>query len=393
MKILQLHNAHQTFGGANLVIERENKLLTEAGHQVDTFFVESSEMLAGPKHKQLTSVIWNPEANRAVKRLIAEQGTDIVHLHTPFPFMSPSVVRAAKRVGVPVVMTSHSFRIPCIVGTLQRDGRPCHDCVGAALPVAAVRHRCYHDSLPASAALAASSVLHHRTGTYSSGIDKHLALTPYMKDLLVRDGIAADRVVVHPNFIPDPVTSGNADRSGAVFVGRLVAEKGIETLVEAWRLMGADAPPLRIIGDGAERARLEPTAPDTISFLGEIPNTDVVGHLRSAETLIFPSEWPEGLPITLIEALATATPVIYSDIGNFTALLDDAHCGASFVTGDPKSLAEATTEFFGTLSNKPSTNARSYYEKHFTPDAALQRLEGIYRGIVGSIVSSGTSGG
>ncbi len=398
MKILQLHNAHQTFGGANLVIERENKLLTEAGHQVETFFIESSEMLAGPKHKQLTSVIWNPEANRAVKRLIAEQGTDIVHLHTPFPFMSPSVVRAAKRAGVPVVMTSHSFRIPCIVGTLQRDGAPCHDCVGAALPMAAVRHRCYHDSLPASAALAASSVLHHRSGTYSSAIDQHLALTPYMKDLLVRDGIPADHVTVHPNFIPDPVGAGNSSpaRSGAVFVGRLVPEKGIETMVEAWRLLGPDAPPLRIIGGGDERARLEANAPDTVTFLGEIANPDVVGHLQRAEALIFPSEWPEGLPITLIEALATSTPVLYSDIGNFTALLDDARCGASFITGSPASLADATRAFFagkggadgapgttGTTGEQAQQNARYYYEQHFTPVAALHRLEGIYRGTLG----------
>ena len=394
MRILQLHNAHQTFGGANLVIERENKLLTEAGHQVETFFVESSEMLAGPKHKQLTSVVWNLDANREVRRRIAEQGTDVVHLHTPFPFMSPSVVRAAKRSGVPVAMTSHSFRIPCIVGTLQRNGSACHDCVGAPLPVAAVRHRCYHDSLPASAALAASSLLHHKTGTYSSAIDRHLALTPYMKDLLVRDGIPAERVTVHPNFIPDPIHGGDPatdapERSGAVYVGRLVGEKGIETLVEAWRLLGDNAPPLRIVGGGDERARLEARAPATVSFLGEIPNPDVVGHLRHAEALIFPSEWPEGLPITLIEALATGTPVLYSDIGNFTDLLDDAGCGASFVTGSPESLAETVRSFFGPLGQGQGSRhersqraARAYYQEHFTPAAALHRLEAIYRGII-----------
>lgn len=391
MKILQLHNAHQTFGGANLVIERENKLLTEAGHQVETFFVESSEMLAGPKHKQLTSVIWNPDANREVRRLIAEQGTDVVHLHTPFPFMSPSVVRAAKRSGVPVVMTSHSFRIPCIVGTLQRNGKPCHDCVGATLPIAAVRNRCYHNSLPASAALAASSVLHHRTGTYASAIDQHLALTPYMKDLLVRDGIPSDRVTVHPNFIPDPVgpapSTNEGQRHGAVFVGRLVAEKGVETLIEAWRLLGPEAPPLRIIGGGDERARLEGNAPSTVEFLGEIPNHDVVGHLQRAETLIFPSEWPEGLPITLLEALGTGTPVLYSDIGNFTTLLDEAQCGAPFVTGSPESLADAVRSFFAkSLDDRRAAGAlgRKYYNEHFTPEAALQRLEHIYRGTIGN---------
>ncbi len=390
LRILQLHNEHQTLGGANLVIEREHNVLTEAGHDVRSFFVESSDYLQRSKPTQLTSVIWNHEANRAVRKLIADQRTDVVHLHTPFPFMSPSVVRAAKRSNVPVVMTSHSFRIPCIVGTLRRDDSPCHDCVGAPLPLAGLRNRCYHDSFGASAALTASSILHHRTGTYNSAIDRHLALTPYMADLLVADGIDRRRVVVHPNFIPDPLadratTGSEPPRDGAVFVGRLVDEKGIETMVEAWRLLGPDAPTLTIIGGGPERDRLEAAAPDAVRFAGEIPNTEVVDALERAQVLIFPSEWPEGLPITLIEALATRTPVLYSDIGNFTDLLDDATCGSSFTTGSPASLAETARTFFArttTEQTKAGEAGRAYYDINFTPTAALGRLEAVYNSLV-----------
>lgn len=382
MRILQLHNVHQTVGGANVVIERERSLLKNAGHDVRSFFVESSEYLTGPKARQFSAVIWNPAANRGVKRAIAAQNTDVVHLHTPFPFMSPSVVRAAKQMEVPVVMTSHSFRIPCIAATLRRDGRECHDCVGATIPLAAVRHRCYHDSLAASAALALSSTLHHHTGTFGSGIDRHLALTSYMKDVLVRDGIADDRVVIHPNFIPDPGRSNHQQpRSGAVFLGRLVPEKGVETLVEAWRRLGVDAPPLRIVGEGPERQRLEAAAPSTVSFVGKIPNERVADELARAEVLVFPSEWPEGLGLSWVEALASETPVLYSDIGNFTELLDEARCGHGFTTGSSDSLAKVVDVLFcSTNAERRSLGraGRRFYETHFTPDAALKRLERVY---------------
>ncbi len=387
MRILQLHNMHQTVGGANGVIERERALLDSAGHDVRSLFIESADYLSGPKHRQFSSVIWNPEANRAVRQAIANQNTDVVHLHTPFPFMSPSVIRAAKGVGVPVVMTSHSFRIPCIAATLRRDGNECHDCVGAKTALAGVRHRCYHDSVAASTAMALSSTLHHRTGTYSRAIDKHLALTSYMKDLLVRDGIAADRVEVHPNFIPDPgapAKSGRRARSGALFIGRLVPEKGVETLIDAWRILGPDAPQLQIIGDGPQRSQLEAIAPDNVSFAGEIPNHRVAGELANAEALVFPSEWPEGLGLSWVEALASATPVIYSDIGNFTELLDQARCGYSFTTGSCESLAKAADAFFASSIGERETlgtAARSYYEANFTPTAALERLERIYTGL------------
>jgi glycosyltransferase involved in cell wall biosynthesis len=142
---------------------------------------------------------------------------------------------------------------------------------------------------------------------------------------------------------------------------------------------------LTIAGAGPERDRLAPDAPPTVSFVGELPNKQVLELIGRSEALIFPSQWPEGLGVAWIEALALGTPVIYSDAGSFTDALDEYHCGSRFRAGDPASLAEAVSD----VDNLPeqawnglSRRARISYERHYRPEQALRRLEVIYHSVM-----------
>ena len=89
----------------------------------------------------------------------------MVHVHNTFPLFSPSVLRAAYRLDLPVVATLHNFRLLCANAVLQRDGGPCESCIGK-VPLAAVKHSCYRDSRVQTLPLATSIGVHNALHTW-----------------------------------------------------------------------------------------------------------------------------------------------------------------------------------------------------------------------------------
>ena len=111
------------------------------------------------------SALYNRRAAREVRALIRREKPDIVHIHNTLLCISPSVFRAAKAEGVPVVMTLHNFRLLCPNGILMRNGHICEDCPRRGL-LCAVKHKCYRGSTAQSLVVAAMLALHRRLGTW-----------------------------------------------------------------------------------------------------------------------------------------------------------------------------------------------------------------------------------
>lgn len=387
--VLQLHNFHrERKGGAPEVIRREAAMLGNAGHDVTLFSVDSEDHVNTSQLKQASAIIWNREVQRRLGELVDRNRPDVAHLHTPFPFMSPSVVETLHRRSIPVVMTSHSFRIPCVGTTLERNGEPCELCVGTSLRLPAVKYGCYQNSKAKSVVAAAASALAKQRHVFDGQVSLHLALTPWGKDILIRDGIPASNVSVHPNFVPEPDVEPRNDRNGFLYVGRLVPEKGVGTLVNAWNLLGGDAPALHIVGNGPMREHLEnQSTSGNVTFHGSVENREALQMMAETEALIFPSLWREGIGVSWIEALAMGTPVIYSNPGNFSELLDSHNAGMAFDVGNPEALA-AAVEKFGAASvterSAMADNGRSAYRSEYSESAALSRLVSAYERVAGS---------
>jgi glycosyltransferase involved in cell wall biosynthesis len=383
VRILQLHNRHASRGGADDVMDEERDILGRAGHEVDQFVVRATADMPGKPVEQALSAVWNRAATAELGQRIDRFRPDVVHVHTPFPLMSPAVFRTAHRRGCATVTTCHSYRYSCIKGTLLRDGAICEDCVGSRLKSPGVRHRCYHDSLAASLALTTSLVLHSRLGTFTAHVDRFIALTGFARDLLIRDGIPANNVVVKPNMVPDPGPglSATPRRGYVAFIGRLVEEKGVRTLLKAWRSVKPGTR-LLIAGDGPLRPLVEAAAAENrgVEYLGWLTNDEVSDLLAQASLLVFCSEWYEGAPLTLLRSLAAGTPVLCSDLENISAGVVPHGAGWSFRTGDPGSLAAAVE---AALSDRPllveaGKRARETYLAYHTPQATLEALERIY---------------
>ncbi len=387
MRILQLHNHHQSLGGAMEVLAHEALLLDEGGHEVQTYALPATHELGLGAVRAGLKAVWNVEACREVESQIRNFRPDVVHVHTPFPLLSPAVFRVAKKLGVPTVTTLHSYRYSCIAGTCHRDGHVCEDCVGTRLKLPGLRHRCYHDSTGASAALTISLAVHRGLGTFHDAVDRFLTLTSFSRDLLIRDGIPGDKVVVKPNSVPDPGLA--QDRSPqeryVTFAGRLMDIKGVQTLLDAWDRTDHGDLRLRVAGDGPlrsmveERGRKDPS----LSYLGWVGEAEVFDLMSGAEAVLVPSEWYEGLPLVILRSLAVGTPVIVSDLENISAevLADDA--GEAFAVGDADALARMLTA----VARDPHTwqtrrtRARASYDERYSPAADLRKLEAVYASV------------
>lgn len=368
------------------MVDRERRLLEAAGHTVHQYFAPSSEESTDPAWRQAAAAVWNTRVTRQLTSEIASFRPTVLHVHTPFPLMSPAVFRSAHREGVPTVSTVHSYRYSCVAATLRRDGRICEDCVGAKLKLPAVRHRCYHDSLAGSGAMALSLSLHHTIGTFRRHVDCFLPLTEFSREILIRDGIPPDRVAVKPNFIDDPGPPVAYDEREPVvfFAGRLVEEKGIRTLLEGWRLAAPARHRLVVAGDGPLRDAVRIAADDdpSIELAGWLTAAEVSAFQRTSQLTVVPSEWYEaGPPLVLLEALAYGTPVLCSDLENICSTVVETRAGETFRTGDPVSFAKTLTAFLQDPSAAATMGkaARELYQRDHTAEIALCALEATYR--------------
>lgn len=386
MKVVIAHNQYVSTqpSGENVVVATEIDELTRAGVAVVPF-LRSSDEIASFSVTQRAGLAVSPAYSRPAQRelgdLLRRERPDVLHLHNPYPLLSPWVIRTAHAHGVPVVHTLHNFRQTCVSGVFARDGQACHDCVGRTVALPAVRHACYRGSRTQSAVMVATLALHRRTWPT---VDRALALTPAMAAYAREIGIPGERIVVRPNAVADP--GRPAERGeGFLVASRLSPEKGVALLLEAWeRHPDGSLGPLRVAGDGplAELVRARAGTRTDIEYLGRLDPPGVAAAMRRAAVVVVPSTWDEVCPMVAIEALAHGRPVLGSDRGGLPWLIGDTGWTvAPTVDAFAAALPVAAAGAAGLVAR-----ARAAYEERFTPQVATQALLDVYR----SLALSGT---
>jgi glycosyltransferase involved in cell wall biosynthesis len=373
VNVLVLHSRYRSgaASGENAVVADEARLLQEAGHEVHVF--EASVNAAFDALRAGPGIIWDPGRAAAVRQLIRRHRPDLVHVHNLFPALSPAVIRAAAAEGVPVVMTLHNFRLMCLPATFLRDGRVCEECVGC-LPWRGVVHGCYRGSRAQSAVLATSLVLHRWLGTFKR-VRRFIAVSGFVRDKYVATGFDPSRIVVKPNFA---WRGSRREGPGAYFLylGRLSPEKGVATLLRAWR---EDLGRLLVVGDGPEAAQLRRLAPGGVEFLGAVPHEEARRLVAQARAVVVPSICYEAFPRVVVEAYATGVPVVASRIGALPEVVEDGVTGLLAEPGDPSSWAAAAERLCDDgLSERLGEGAYRAWATRYTPEANLRRLEEIY---------------
>lgn len=388
MRVLQLHTRYRQPGGEDAVVAAEAAMLRAAGHEVQALTAQNpSGARAGLGALALSS--WNPAARRSAERVARDLRPDVAHVHNTWYAMSPSVLAGLSAAGVPVVTTLHNYRLACANALLYRDGAPCTDCVGAS-PWQGVRHRCYRGSVLQSAAAASNIALHGAAGTWAAHVRVFLALTEFARATFVAAGLPSSAILVRPNATADPgprSTPPSASRT-VLWVGRLVPEKGVDILLEAWRHRAH--PPdldgdvnreleLVIVGDGPQRGALERAAPPRVRLIGAQPPERVRDLLLAARALVFPSRWYEGQPMAVLEAFAAGVPVLAADLGGLAETVAPVGRRWLLPPGDAAAWARGLALLAdGAEVDAAGARARRVYEQRHTPRGAVASLEHAY---------------
>lgn len=381
MKILQVHNFYQQAGGEDRVLAAEEFLLSSRGHSVLQYTLHN-DAVGGMSTLQLGSrTIWNRQTYRDIRRLIAAERIELVHVHNTLPLVSPAVYWAASSLRVPVVQTLHNYRLLCPAATFYRAGAVCELCLHKAIKVPAIVHHCYRASAAASTAITTMLAAHQVCGTYAKKIDTYIALTEFARNKFVEGGLPADRIKVKPNFLQDDPGLGNGDGGFALFAGRLTEEKGIAHLLDAWEKSRCSIP-LRIAGYGPLQRYVgeRVAAMANAEYLGACDQGRLTALLKQAAFLVFPSRWYEGMPMIVLEALACGTPVVAFGLGSMNDLIVEGVNGTKLAV----EKAGALLDFLNNPANVPNMaslriTARAHFEQHFTADLNYELLINIYQ--------------
>lgn len=382
MRVLLVHNYYQQRGGEDQCFEDEIRVLTSHGIQVESFSVHNDSIQERNKLGVALGTVWSRDSARIIRERIDAFQPDVMHAMNTFPLLSPSVLRAAKKRGVAVVQEVANYRFACAGAFLFRDGAVCEQCLHSWMPLAAIQHRCYRNSLAGSATLATSIFLHRILHTWNRNVDVFLTPSQTTRGKMIEFGIDSSKIVIKPNALDIDPGFSETHEDYLVFVGRLSPEKGLSVLLKAWS-MNPHFPKLKIIGDGPDAHLVQSAAAEDprIEWLGKRPLTELLDTVGKASFLVMPSVWHEAFGRTTIEAFAKGTPVIGSRIGGTAEIITHGVNGLLCEPNNPQSLGDAVSTVISLSPNdhmKMRLSARKCFEANYTSDANLQGLLSAY---------------
>ena len=348
-------------GGSEVVMFDEMELMKKSGLDVvefsmhdernlpsryDSYFVSQkgyrSSSLTG-QIKSALSFIHSREAVKQISRLIRDEKPDLLHCHNIYHQLTPSIIGAAARLNIPVVLTLHDYKPVCPVYTQLANGQPCTKCSDGRFG-ALLSQRCANGSIGRSALLWAEARYQAAANSYQR-VDKFIAPSRFMRDAVVRR-FGEDKVVHIPNGIDSSLIEvPRQDKGFVLYLGRLSPEKGVETLLRAhaadnatWRLVVAGTGPLS--QDLKSRFPLA-------EFTGHLTGDALKTRLRDAAVVVVPSEWHENSPLSILEAMAHAKPIVAARIGGNPELVRDGETGFLFTPKNAQELSRCVKVLMG----------------------------------------------
>ena len=399
MRILLANKFFFRNGGSEAVMFQEREYLLNSGHEVIDFsmhdarnfdsryakyFVATQDYRKGGagKIKTALSFVHSSEATKGISRLIHDTRPDIVHCHNIYHQLTPSIIGAAKAKGIPVVLTLHDSKPVCPSYLRLSRGKPCSDCLDGDF-FNVVRKRCADGSIGKSALLYFEAVVQRQLGNYEQ-VDKFIAPSEFMRTSVLHR-FRPDQVALLYNGIDTKSLSvSDTDGGYVLFLGRLSAEKGVETLLKA-QASSSVGWPLHIAGTGPLADDLKQRYP-AANYLGHLSGDTLHQAIAKASVIVLPSECYENCPMSILEAMAYGKPVIGSRMGGIPELIIDGETGKLFTAGNSQDLCSALDSLMAdkTKRDEMGKKARARAELEFDLEHHNRRLMEIYSTVVGS---------
>ena len=357
MKVLMIERYLFPFGGVQTYMLAVADWLQKSGHEVEFFGMYHEKNTVGNSAGQYTrtmdfhnnslsrftypfTIIYSSSARRKLSKVIDTFKPDIVHLHG-FNFqLTPSVIYEVKKHGLPLIATVHDAQIacPCHRLYIEHHGKPCTACISGNY-MNCMLHRCTSGSLVKSTLATMESYLYHWLKTYHM-IDCFILPSQFMYHIMKTNGMDDGKMIHIQNFSRMNKPKRLKERTNERFVlyfGRLCREKGIETFVKVCRQMTNVT--FKIAGCGPLESAFEGLP--NVQMLGFMQGSELEDTIQAAALTIYPSEWYENCPMSVLESQMLGTPVVGARIGGIPELIEEGKSGLLFESGNADDLKQA----------------------------------------------------
>ena len=390
MKILAIHNFHRkgSASGDDQVFKSETALLESHGNEVIRYTVSNDEFDAKNaigKVISTFSMFWSFQNYRKVQKLIQKERPDIVHIHTFFPLLSPSILYAAKRSGVKVVATLHDTRFVCPCATSLRGTKLCNKC-GDGHYFRMCKYGCFKNSRLQSFLVAGIFKYHRIRKSFYKQIDKYICLNENQISLLKGIGFDEKKIVKKYNFVPDAEANLKAVKIEGlperyvVFYGRIGEEIGIRVLMQIWEQL-PDIP-LVVMGGGPLENEFREWAneKDNVYYLGYTQHDKCLSIVKGGEFVVFPSIWYEGCSMVEIETESLGKGLVATDLGFSVEAIENGVNGYKVKLGDVTGFVKQIQALWNNSEEckKLGEKARKDYEGKYMPEDNYRQLISIY---------------
>lgn len=390
MKILLVHNFHrkESASGDDLVFKNEANLLEKHGNEVIKYTVSNDEFDNSSilkKIKMTFGMLWSFKNYNNIKSIIDKEKPDLIHIHTFFPLLSPSILYAAKRSGCKVVTTLHDTRFICPCATSLCKNKICNKC-GDGKYFRMIKNKCFKNSRLQSFWVAIIFKYHRIRKSFYNQIDKYICLNENQIELLKGINFSENKIVKKYNFVEDFNIQNNEiienlPKKYVVFYGRIGEEKGIRILEQIWDKI--DNIPLVVMGGGPleEEFKKWSINKKNVFFLGYTQHEKCLKIVKDSEFVVFPSIWYEGCSMVEIETMSLGKALVATDLGFSSEAIRDEYNGFKVKLGDIDSFTNIINNLWNShkLCVKLGINSRIEYEKKYLAENNYSELMDIYK--------------
>ena len=335
-------------------------------------------------------MLYSQEAKKKLKVLIKDVKPDLIYVLHYQNKISASIFEAADEANIPVVVRISDFGQICANSLLYRlqQNKICEKCINGSR-WNAVKYKCVQNSYVYSAFKAASLSIAENIVKIRPKINAYVIPSSFTMQKLSDYGIDIKKLNHIPTFFNHEViadTSSVSYQPFALFIGRIVQEKGLLTMVKAFANTNLK---LKIIGFSNNNYQLElekylADKPHNIEFLGRKSFQEIVPFLQTCAFTIVPSETYDNFPNTVLESYAFKKAVIATDLGSLKEMIVDKETGLLFKMQDEIDLREKVTELLNNpdLCEQYGINGLKKLADEYGAEMHYEKLMNIFSGVL-----------
>lgn len=358
MRILLINKFLYPNGGSETYIFKLGNYLQSQGHEVQYFGMEHAgrcvgnvvnaytsdmDFHGGSKLAKLTyplKTIYSREARVQLRKVLDDFQPDVCHLNNFNYQLTPSIileiVKWRKESGhtCKIVYTAHDYQLVCPNHMCNNPNthENCEKCLQGQF-INCTKGRCIHGSRAKSLIGTLEAEFWKRKKVYRY-LDQIICCSEFIKTKLDQNPMFAEKTVVLHNFIEGVEWKEVPKKDYVLYFGRFSEEKGIGTLLQVCKAL----PEIPFIFAGTGPLEEQVNNIGNITNVGFQSGENLERLIREARFSIYPSEWYENCPFSVMESQMYGTPVLGADIGGIPELIQEGKTGELFEPGNAEQL-------------------------------------------------------